>query len=91
MNESTDLKFMSVVKNACCNVCVACSYPLVIFRVARFSAMYKQDLRARSEIALTNSGYSNGHISVEVLTLLEALFSRDVLGDFGWVCLFFRH
>jgi hypothetical protein len=34
----------------------------MIFRVARFSGMYKQDLRARSEIATSNSGYSNDHI-----------------------------
>jgi len=65
MNEATDVKFMSVVKDACCNACIACSYSLVIFMVARFSAIYKQDLRATSEIALINSGYSNGHIFVE--------------------------
>lgn len=41
------------------------SYLLVIFRVARFNAIYQQDLSARSEIALTNSGYSDGHIFVE--------------------------
>jgi hypothetical protein len=50
MNEATDVKFMSVVKDACCKACIACSYSLVIFMVARFSAIYKQDLRASSEI-----------------------------------------
>ena len=55
-----------------------CSYLLVIFRVVRFSAKYQQDLRARSEIASTNSGYSNGHISVR---------STVLLCDCGWATL----
>jgi hypothetical protein len=65
MNEATDVKFASGVKDSCCLASGACTYPLVIFRVAHISDMYKQDLRARFEIALTSSGYSNGHIFVE--------------------------
>ena len=59
MNEATDVKFASTVKDSRCRASGSCTYPLVIFRVAHISDMYKQDLPARFEIALTNSGYIN--------------------------------
>jgi hypothetical protein len=65
MNEATGVKFVSAIKDSRCRASGACTYHLVILRVAHISDMYKQDLRARFQIAMANSGYSSGHIFVK--------------------------
>lgn len=65
MKAATDVGVIGVVKNACYSASGACTHPLVIFRVARFSETYKQDLRGRYAIAMTNSRCTNGHNFVE--------------------------
>jgi hypothetical protein len=51
---------------ACCSASGALIPPLVIFKEVCFREIYKQVLPARSEIAMTYSGYINDDISLHL-------------------------
>jgi hypothetical protein len=52
---------------ACCSVSGALIPPFVIFKAVRFREIYKQVLPARTEIAMTDSGYINDDIFLQHL------------------------
>jgi hypothetical protein len=71
---------------ACCSASGALIPPFVIFKGVRYREIYKQVLPARSEIAMTDSGYINDDtLSPTSSTFSVAPFSRRVSADLGWV------
>jgi hypothetical protein len=65
---------------ACCSASGTLIPPFVIFKGVRFREIYKQVLPARSEIAMTDSGYINNDIFLHHLQYFQKHGLQERMG-----------